>query len=156
MSFDKEVIFNYYLGTLIENFKNCFIIQGQYYVVSADNYIFSVSFANGIINNSICIVNINGLQFCGNTPYEALFYSKTNRCLYSFTGANILQTKQFVDKISVVKSYKYNPATQSIFLLTDIGVIVSSLFGIYQIDMPEAENMFLLDNGVVLCDNEGH
>ena len=102
------------------------------------------------------VVSVENLQFVGNTPYEALFFSKTNRCLYSFTGANILNQKQLVDKISRVKSYKYNPATQSIFLLTDIGVIVSSLFGIYQIDMPEAENMFLLDNGVVLCDNEGN
>lgn len=152
---NNNILMNYYLASGVEGLDELFIIQGQYYGVIND-YICSLSYNNGVVYGVQFVVNIQGLQYCGNTPYEALFYSKTNRCLYSFTGANILQTKQFVDKISVVKSYKYNPATQSIFLLTDIGVIVSSLFGIYQIDMPEAENMFLLDNGVVLCDNEGH
>jgi hypothetical protein len=95
------------------------------------------------------------LQFVGNTPYEALFFSKTNRCLYSFTGANVLNAKQFVDKISEVRNYKYNPATQSIFLITDIGVIVYSLFGIYQIEFLNCQDMYLLNNGVILTDNEG-
>ena len=150
-----DLIMSFYLGTLLENLEQLFILQGQYYGI-IKNQIFSLQFYSGVVASQMAIVSTQGLQFCGNTPYEALFFSKTNRCLYSFTGANILNQKQLVDKISVVKSYKYNPATQSIFLLTDIGVIVSSLFGIYQIDMPEAENMFLLDNGVVLCDNEGH
>ena len=151
----QENVMSFYLGTLIEGLDVIFIIQGQYYGIMNDQ-LFSFTFLNGVIAGSTFIVNIQGLQFCGNTPYEALFFSKTNRCLYSFTGANILSTKQFVDKIDVVKTYKYNPATQSIFLLTDIGVLVYSLFGIYQIDMPEAENIFLLNKGVVLCDNSGN
>ena len=152
---NNQIIMNYYLASGVENLEELFIIQGQFYGIIGKN-LFSMYYQNGVIAGVNFIVSVENLQFCGNTPYEALFFSKTNRCLYSFTGANILNQKQLVDKISVVKSYKYNPATQSIFLLTDIGVIVSSLFGIYQIDMPEAENMFLLDNGVVLCDNEGN
>ena len=154
-SINNNIIMSFYLGTLVEGLDIVFILQGQYYGI-INNQIFALQFYQGVIASSQSVVSVQGLQFCGNNPYEALFYSKTNRCLYSFTGANILQQKQLVDKISRVKSYKYNPATQSIFLLTDIGVIVSSLFGTYQIDMSEAENMFLLDNGVVLCDNEGH
>ena len=152
---NNQPIMSYYLGTLIEGLTDVFILQGQYYGI-INNQIFSIQFYNGVVASQTSVVSVEGLQFCGNTPYEALFFSKTNRCLYSFTGANILQQKQFVDKIKVVKSYKYNPATQSIFLLTDIGVIVSSLFGIYQIEMPEAEDMFLLDNGIVLTDNLGN
>ena len=148
-------VFSYYLGNEVENLEMIFVIQGQPYVI-INGYIYSIYFNNGVIGNIQSVVSVENMQFCGNAPYEALFYSKTNRCLYSFTGANVLQTKQFVDKISVIKSYKYNPATQSIFLLSDIGVIVSSLFGIYCIDMPEAERVFLLNNGVVLCDNSGH
>ena len=151
----QENVMAFYLGTLIENLETVFVLQGQYYGIINDQ-LFAFIFVNGVIAGSNFITNIQGLQYCGNTPYEALFYSKTNRCLYSFTGVNTLQIKQIVDKISIVKAYKYNPATQSIFLLTDIGVLVSSLFCIYCIDMPEAENMFLLDNGVVLCDNVGH
>ena len=80
-----------------------------------DNQIYNFSIVNEIANRGDFIVSVEGLQFVGNTPYEALFFSKTNRCLYSFTGANVLNAKQFVDKISEVRNYKYNPATQSIF-----------------------------------------
>ena len=152
---NNEVVMSFYLASGLDNLENGFIIQGQFYGI-IDDGLYSVQYVNGVVGGISFIVSVENLQFCGNTPYEALFFSKTNRCLYSFTGANILNSKQFVDKISVVKSYKYNPATQSIFLLTDIGVLVYSLFGIYQIDMSEAENMFLLDNGIVLCDNEGN
>ena len=153
--YNNQPVMSFYLGTLVEGLEDVFVLQGQYYGV-INKQIFALQFYNGVVAGQTSVVSVENLQFCGNTPYEALFYSKTNRCLYSFTGANILNVKQLIDKISVVKAYKYNPATQSIFLLTDIGVIVSSLFGIYCIDMPEVENMFLLDNGVVLCDNEGH
>ena len=148
-------IMSYFLGTLTENFEDIFIIQGQYYGVISE-VLFAINYSQGVVAGITPIVSVKGLQYCGNTPYEALFFSKTNRCLYSFSGANVLNQKQLVDKISIVKAYKYNPATQSIFLLTDIGVIVSSLFGIYMIDMPEAENIYLLNNGVILCDNAGH
>jgi len=153
--YNNQPIMSFYLGTLIESLENVFILQGQYYGI-INNQIFSIQFYNGVVASQTSVVSVEGLQFCGNTPYEVLFYSKTNRCLYSFTGANILSAKQFIDKIDVVKGYKYNPATQSIFLLTNIGVIVSSLFGIYQIEMPEAEDLFLLDNGIVLTDNLGN
>ena len=152
---DSLPIMSFYMASGIDNFEEGFVIQGQFYGIM-NNCIYNVAYINGVVAGVSFVVSVEGLQFCGNTPYEALFYSKTNRCLYAFTGANVLNSKQFVDKLSVVKGYKYNPATQSIFLLTDIGVIVSSLFGIYLIDMPEAESMFILDNGVVLTDNAGN
>ena len=155
MKSNNVSVMSFYLGTLTENLQTVFVLQGQYYGIINDN-IYSFVYANGIVQNSLCVVNVQGLQFCGNTPYQAIFYSETNRCLYSFTGANILQQMQFVDKISEVYGYKYNPATQSIFLLTDIGVIVSSLFGIYQIDFANTREIFLLNNGVVVSDNQGN
>lgn len=155
MKSNNVSVMSFYLGTLTENLQTVFILQGQYYGIINDN-IYSFVYANGIVQSSLCVVNVQGLQFCGNTPYQAIFYSETNRCLYSFTGANILQQMQFVDKISEVYGYKYNPATQSIFLLTDIGVIVSSLFGIYQIDFANPREIFLLNNGVVVSDNQGN
>jgi hypothetical protein len=151
----QDNIMAFFLGTLVEGLEEVFVIQGQYYGI-INNQIFSIQFSNGVVSDLSSVVNIQGLQFCGNTPYEALFYSATNKCLYSFSGANILSPKQFVDKISLIRKYKYNPATQSIFLLTDIGVIVTSLFGIYMIDMPYAEEVFLLEDGIVLNDNDGN
>lgn len=152
---DNLPILSYFIASGIEGFEEGFIIQGQFYGI-LNKGIYNITFYNGVLSNVQFIVSVENLQFCGNTPYEALFYSATNRCLYSFTGANILNQKQFIDKITTIKSYKYNPATQSMFLLTDIGVIISSLFGIYQINMPEAESMFLLKDGVVFSDNEGN
>lgn len=154
MTYDNKAVMSYFLSTAIEGLEDFFTVQGQLYGI-LDNQIYAFSIVNEIANKGDFIVSVEGLQFVGNTPYEALFFSKTNRCLYSFTGANILASKQFVDKISEVRSYKYNPATQSIFLITDIGVIVYSLFGVYQIDFPQCKDMYLLNNGVILTDNEG-
>lgn len=154
MTYDNKAVMSYFLTTAIEGLQDFFTIQGQLYGI-LDNQIYSFSIVNEVANRGDFIVSVKGLQFVGNTPYEALFFSKTNRCLYSFTGANILNAKQFVDKISEVRNYKYNPATHSIFLITDIGVVVYSLFGIYQIDFPSCKDMYLLNNGVILTDNEG-
>jgi hypothetical protein len=76
--------------------------------------------------------------------------------LYSFTGANILQQKQLVDKISEVRNYLYNPATQTVFLITDIGVLFYGLFGMFLLEYTNISNIFLLDNGIVMSDNNGN
>jgi hypothetical protein len=114
MKSDSRNIMAYFLGTLVEGLSEVFIIQGQYFGIIGDK-LFSISFANGVVANVSFVVSLKGLQFCGNTPYQAIFFSNTNRCLYSFTGANVLNAMQLVDKIKEIKSYKYNPATQSIF-----------------------------------------
>ena len=154
MTYDNKAIMSYFLSTAIEGLKDFFTIQGQLYGI-INNHIYNFSIINEVVNKGDFIVDIKGLQFCGNTPYEALFFSKINRCLYSFTGANVMNSKQFVDKITQIINYKYNPATQSIFLITDIGVIVYSLFGIYQIDFIGCKDIYVLDDGVILTDNEG-
>lgn len=151
----QTVIMSYFLATLTESLDDVFIIQGQYYGI-INNQIFALAFSNGVVTMVNSVVSIQGLQFCGNTPYEALFYSSTNKCLYSFTGANVLSVKQFVDKISEVITYKYNPATQTVFLITDIGVLVYSLFGIYCIEFDGVSNLFLIVDGIIICDNSGN
>lgn len=151
---DNTPVMSFYLASGIEGLQNAFIIQGQYYGI-INNQIYTLSFSNGVINSIMFIVNVQGLQFCGNTPYEALFYSKTNRCLYSFTGANVLTQRQLVDKISEVKNYLYNPATQTVFLITDIGVFFYGIFGQFLIEYTDIADVFLLDNGIVLGTDAG-
>lgn len=140
---------SFYMGTMIEYLESCFIIQGQYYGV-INGYIFALYFTDGIITGSQCITSVKGLQYCGCTPVEALFFSKTNKTIYSFNGANVLNAKQFVDKISSIKGYQYNPSTQSIFLLTNIGVLCYSIFGSFFIDYVDADRVFILNNGIVI------
>ena len=152
---NNEAVMSYYMLGGIENITEGFIIQGQYYGI-INNKLFGLQFNNGVIADTYFIVNVQGLQFVGNTPYEALFFSKTNRCLYSFTGANVLNQKQLVDKISEVRNYLYNPATQTVFLITDIGVLFYGLFGMFLLEYTDITNIFLLDNGIVMSDNSGN
>lgn len=155
MKSDSRNIMAYFLGTLVEGLSEVFIIQGQYFGIIGDK-LFSISFANGVVSNVSFVVSLKGLQFCGNTPYQAIFFSDTNRCLYSFTGANVLNAMQLVDKIKEIKSYKYNPATQSIFLSTNLGIISTGIFGTYEINMTDIEQIFLLNKGIVLTDSLGN
>lgn len=152
---NNQEIMAYYLASGIDNIEDGFIIQGQFYGI-LDNGIYSIMYNNGVITDITFIVDISNLQFVGNTPYEALFFSKTNRCLYSFTGANVLNQKQLVDKISEVRNYLYNPATQTVFLITDIGVLFYGLFGMFLLEYTNISNIFLLDNGIVMSDNSGN
>lgn len=148
-------IMSFFLASGADNFKEGFIIQGQFYGMIEDA-IYNVTYSNGVISGINFIVDISNLQFVGNTPYEALFFSKTNRCLYSFTGANVLNQKQLVDKISEVRNYLYNSATQTVFLITDIGVLFYGLFGMFLLEYTNITNIFLLDNGIVMSDNNGN
>lgn len=149
-----EFVFSYYLGNEVEGLKEIFVIQGQPYVI-INGYIYAINFSNGVINNTQCIVSVENLQYCGQTPYMALFFSMTNRCLYSFTGANVLNQYKLIDKISNISGYYYNPATQSNILFTDIGIIILSVFGIFKVDK-DGLKVFILDNGVcfIINDNE--
>lgn len=153
--YDNQPVMSYYLGTLVVGLELIFILQGQYYGIINDQ-IFAIQFNNGVVTSQTSIVSVKNLQFVGNTPYEALFFSKTNRCLYSFTGANVLNQKQLVDKISEVRNYLYNPATQTVFLITDIGVLFYGLFGMFLLEYTDITNIFLLDNGIVMSDNSGN
>ena len=154
-TYDNEPVMSFYMASGVENIENAFIIQGQYYGIIDDN-IFTMQYNNGVVVDIVFIVSVKNLQYVGNTPYEALFFSKTNRCLYSFTGANVLNQKQFIDKISEVRNYLYNPATQTVFLITDIGVLFYGLFGMFLLDYTNITNIFLLDNGIVMSDNNGN
>ena len=155
MKSGSQSVMSFYLGTLVEDLEELFIIQGQYYGI-INNCLYSIQYSNGLLQNINYVCSVLNLQFCGATPYQAIFFSKTNRTLYSFTGANILQIMQPIDSISEVISYKYNPATQSIFLLTNAGVIVNGLFGMFQIAFKNPSVIYLLTEGFVIGDNEGH
>ena len=144
----SESVMSYYLGTLIENLEDIFILQGQYYVI-INKQIFNVQFSGGVVQSLSFVVSVENLQFCGNSAYQAYFFSKTNRCIYVFTGANILNQLQLVDKISEIYAYKYNQSTQSIILITDIGTIVSSNLGMYLIEGFTPDDVFFYDKGVV-------
>lgn len=152
---NNEPVMSFYLASGIDNLSEGFIVQGQFYGV-INNGLYSLQYSNGVISSIDFIVDVSNLKFCGNTPYQAFFFSKTNRCLYSFTGANVLNQAQFLDKFEDVIGYKYNPATQTIFMITENEVIAYSAFGTYEISFANCAEIFLLQKGVCLLDDSGN
>lgn len=143
---DLRPVFSFYIGSEVENLQELFILQGQCYGL-IDNNIYSMTYSNGVIGNALFVVSVENMQFCGQSPYQAIFYSPTNKCLYAFSGANILQKVQFVDKITEVYSYKYNNTTQTNMIFTDIGIIFLTAFGTFSLDY-RAYKAFVLNNGI--------
>lgn len=141
-----ESVMSYYLGTLIENLEEIFVLQGQYYAI-INSQIFNAQFSGGVVQSLSFVVSVENLQFVGNSVYQAYFFSKTNRCLYTFSGANMLSQAQLVDKINEVYAYNYNQSTQSIILITDIGTIVSSNLGMYLLSEITPKNIYFYNKG---------
>ena len=152
MKYNNETVMSFYLASGIEGLQEGFIVQGQFYGI-INNGLYSLRYSNGVVEGVDFVVSVEGLKFCGNTPYQAFFFSKTNRCLYIFNGANVLQQSQFIDIYADIKFYKYNPATHSIFMVTDDCVLVFSSFGTFRLDVPDVEEIYLLENGVVFLNN---
>jgi hypothetical protein len=152
---NNEPVMSFFLASGLDNLQEAFIVQGQFYGI-INNGLYSIQYSNGVLSDVAFVVDTTGLKFCGNTPYQAFFFSKTNRCLYSFTGANVMNQAQFLDKFEDVIGYKYNPATQTIFMITENEVIAYSSFGIYEIYFPNCKEIYLLENGACLTDDEGN
>ena len=152
---NNEPVMSFFLASGLDNLEEGFIVQGQFYGI-INNGLYSIQYSNGVLSDVAFVVDVTGLKFCGNTPYQAFFFSKTNRCLYSFTGANVMNQAQFLDKFEDVIGYKYNPATQTIFMITANEVIAYSSFGTYEIYFPNCKEIYLLENGACLTDNEGN
>lgn len=152
---NSEPILSFFLASGIDNLSEGFIVQGQFYGI-INNGLYSLQYSNGVISSIDFVVDVSNLKFCGNTPYQAFFFSKTNRCLYSFTGANVMNQTKFLDKFEDVISYKYNPATQTIFMITKNEVIAYSAFGTYEISFSNCAEIFLLQEGVCLLDDSGN
>ena len=151
---NNKAIMSFFLASGIEGLQEGFIVQGQFYGI-INNGLYSLRYNNGVVEGVDFVVSVEGLKFCGNTPYQAFFFSKTNRCLYIFNGANVLQQSQFIDIYADIKFYKYNPATHSIFMVTDDCVLIFSSFGTFRLDVPNVEEIYLLENGIVLLNNVG-
>ena len=156
VTYNNQPVLGYYGGSQTDDITDVFVIQGQYYGISNDK-IFAYTYANGVLENSYAILNISGLKFCGNTPYFALFWSPTNRTFYQFVGSNTLQQYEIADSVTDIFDYKYNPATNSIYLVCNLGILVMSNLGVYCIETEEAVlNIFPTNTGLVYITETGY
>ena len=138
------------ISTQLEGIEGYFIIQGQYFAI-----------VNGVIyrftqtgfNDSI--VQVDNMKLLGFTPYEAIFWSETNKTIYSFTGDSLLTPFTQADSIETIYSSKYNPNTQSVYILTDDGAYVFSSEQLLRLDYTQYKETFITKKGVCFKnDNE--
>lgn len=138
------------ISTQLEGIEGYFIIQGQYFAI-----------VNGVIyrftqtgfNDSI--VQVDNMKLLGFTPYEAIFWSKTNKTIYSFTGDSLLTPFTQADSIETIYSSKYNPNTQSVYILTDDGAYIFSSEQLLRLEYTQYKETFITKKGVCFKnDNE--
>lgn len=104
----------------LEGVESAFIIQGQYFVVISGS-IYKYDSSTSTIS---AVVNIGDMILLGYTPYQALFFSKTNRTIYTFIGDNTLTLLVQADEIEQIYSSVYNPNTCSIYVLASSGIYI--------------------------------
>lgn len=131
------------ISTQLEGIEGYFIIQGQYFAI-----------VNGVIyrftqtgfNDSI--VQVDNMKLLGFTPYEAIFWSETNKTIYSFTGDSLLTPFTQADSIETIYSSKYNPNTQSVYILTDDGAYIFSSQQLLRLEYTQYKETFITKKGV--------
>ena len=104
----------------LEGVEAAFIIQGQYFVI-INGSIYRYDSATSTIS---AVINIGDMILLGYTPYQALFFSSTNRTVYTFVGDNTLSMLAQADEIEQIYSSVYNPNTCSIYVLASSGIYI--------------------------------
>lgn len=118
----KETLLGYYLFTETE-VNNIFLTQGQFYGVN-DKYIYSVGLDNSVVSINGVVANKQDLMFLGAFPTMALFWSKLDKSLYSFTGDAILRKVKEAYRINNIYNVYCDPSRLTMIISTDIGVII--------------------------------
>ena len=121
-------IMTYYLLDGVEELKDAFVLQSSYYGVS-ETRLYQMNYSNGVGVEVVC--DITNMEYLGALPTQALFWSAQNRAIYSFKGNCIMSLSQYANDLEVIKNKWYNPATQELFLDTNIGLLVFSDLGTY-------------------------
>lgn len=118
----QENICGYYEYTLSEISK-IFITQGSFYGIT-DRYIFGLSIVNSQLQIDKVVANKLDLVFLGAFPNNALFYSKLDKSIYSFTGDAILSKVKEAYRINEIYSTYCDPSRLTMLIATDIGTLV--------------------------------
>ena len=153
MKYNGDIIMLALLTKGLENMQNIFVLQTLYYGIG-DGKIWEIYYDNSTITNYQAIIDVNGMTYLGQLPTEALFWSPMNRSIYSFTGDAILRQLWHCNDISDIYNTFYNPATQELFISTDIGLLcVSNNYTYLLDDIYNVENMYFYDDSFYV---DGH
>lgn len=142
---NTKPIFGIKLVDQLEGVSDAFIIQGQYFVV-INNSIYSYNPYN---YNTMAIVNIGNMKLVGYTPYQALFWSNTDKTFYTFAGDNTLNVLIQANEIDDIINTAYNPNTMSIYLLTSNAIYIFGMKQLLRIDLPGYVKCYPINSGAV-------
>lgn len=126
----------------LEGVTSAFIIQGQYFVV-INNCIYK--YVDGM---TTAIVNVGDMEFIGNNPYVALFWSGTNRTLYRFAGDNNITPISQANEISRIVYTSFNPNTMALYIITDKCILIYGLDTLIRLPYTQYDTCFPLKDGV--------
>ena len=141
---NTKPIFAVNFQSQLEGITSAFIIQGQYFVV-IDNCIYKY-----VDGQTTAIVNVGDMEFIGNNPYIALFWSSTNRTIYRFAGDNNITPISQANEISRIVYTSFNPNTLSIYVITDKCVLIYGQDTLIRLPYTQYNSCFPLKDGVAL------
>ena len=146
MKYNGDVVMLALLTKGLENMQNIFVLQTLYYGIG-DGKIWEIYYDNNTITNYQAIIDVKGMKYLGQLPTEALFWSPLNRSIYTFTGDAILKQLWHCNDISTIYSTFYNPATQELFISTNIGLLcVSNSYTYLLDDIFDVQNIFFYND----------
>lgn len=140
-----KYIFAYSAEDELEHVQSAFVIQGQDFVV-INNIIYRYYSESGQLQ---ACVNIDNMNFVGNTPYNAIFWSNTNKTFYTFTGDNLLNTLLQANEIEAFHDSGYNPNTMAVYAVLDKGLYIFTQEQLIKIP-GQFSNVFPLATGLAL------
>lgn len=154
MNLIGEPLFGYYNNT--ETFMDeLFVLQTGTFGIDGD-FIYSLQFSNSVLTSQEVVTNVKDLQYLGAFPLMALFWSGLDKSIYIFTGDNNLKKLKEAYRINTIGAIYCDPARLTMFISTDIGLIVLYQEQVFLLDYPliEGENKIYYDNGKYIVDND--
>ena len=143
--------YSYFLLSSVENMEDMFSLQGQSYVMDANN-IYAITFNNGVINAVTPVSYRKNMRFVGTLPTSAVFWSDFNKTFYAFTGDRVL-TKMFeASDIDTLNFVGQNSASLSLWIATDKGIYVMSDTDIYKLPYKATKIEFFKDSALIIED----
>lgn len=149
-----EPLFGYYNYT--ETFMDeLFVLQTGTFGIDGD-FIYSLQFSNSVLTSQEIVATVKDLKFLGAFPLMALFWSGLDKSIYIFTGDNNLKKLKEAYRINTVGAIYCDPARLTMFISTDIGLIILYQEQVFLLDYPliEGENKIYYDNGKYIVDND--
>lgn len=139
----------------IYGITDSFVIQGQPYAI-ANNKIVRYTISNSSITEAVAIMDVSGLTYISATPYQAIFWSETNRTFYSFTGDRLVNPIFQADSITTVgNNCIYNPATGSVIVPTNLGLFFLGIASQFILDkVSNVGKIYSLNNGIAVITPE--